>query len=219
MLPLPLLLVSLPVAASAGAAISAANRGDRRGVYLFKPLTTVIILALTLLLGAPAHRSYQAAIALGLVFSLAGDVFLMLPGDRFVAGLAAFLLAQATYIAAFSLGTGLSFSQLPLALPFAAVGFGVLAYLWPKLGGLKAPVTVYVTVIVAMVWRAAVRASSGAVPPFSGYVALGGACTFLVSDSTLAINRFRRPLRDAEAAVLSTYWAAQFLIALSVRGW
>jgi len=43
-----------------------------------------------------------------------------------------------------------------------------------------------------------------------------GAALFVVSDSALAINRFRAPFRAERALTLGTYWTAQTLIALSV---
>ena len=217
-MPPVILLATVPVAASMACAIRAAERGDRRGVYLFKPLTTVLIIAAALLLVTPARRGYQELIVAGLVLSLAGDVFLMLPRDRFTAGLVAFLLAHLTYIGAFTLGVGVRPGQWPWLLPFA-LGCGVVfAYLRPSLGRHTVPVAVYVTVIVLMAWRALARALAPGVTPFSGWVAAAGALVFLVSDSALAINRFRRPFEGAESLVLSTYWVAQLLIGLSVRG-
>jgi uncharacterized membrane protein YhhN len=38
----------------------------------------------------------------------------------------------------------------------------------------------------------------------------------MVSDSLLALNRFYRPFRLAQATIMTTYVAAQLLIALSV---
>ena len=46
----------------------------------------------------------------GLVFSLAGDVFLMLPKERFIAGLVSFLLAHIAYI------IGLNTTPIPLTV-------------------------------------------------------------------------------------------------------
>jgi uncharacterized membrane protein YhhN len=43
-----------------------------------------------------------------------------------------------------------------------------------------------------------------------------GAVLFLVSDSALAVNRFRGHYKSAPALILSTYFAAQWLIARSV---
>ena len=198
----------------------AAYRGDRRGLYLFKPLTTVIIIVATLWLFAPAMRRYQDVVVLGLALSLAGDVFLMLPGNKFILGLASFLAAHLAYIWAFTLGVGFEPAQLPWLAPFAFFGLMVVVFLWRGLpdAALKGAVVAYLLVIVVMAWRAAVRSQSP-VPPYpSAVFALAGACLFLASDSILAIDRFRRPFRAAEPIVFATYWAAQLLIGLSVRG-
>jgi len=213
-------LAALAVAASATMAVVAAHRDDRRGVYVFKPLTTILVIVATLWIFGPATRRYQDLILLGLALSLAGDVFLMLPRDRFVAGLASFLAAHVAYIAAFTLGVGFAPAQLPWLAPFAFFGLMVVVYLWRGLpdAALKGAVAAYVVVIVAMAWRAAVRARSPTLPLTTAAAALGGAVLFLASDSVLAIDRFRRPFRAAQPVVLATYWAAQFLIGLSVRG-
>jgi uncharacterized membrane protein YhhN len=46
--------------------------------------------------------------------------------------------------------------------------------------------------------------------------ALVGAVLFTISDATLAWNRFRAPFAGAQAAVLGSYYLAQWFIALSV---
>ena len=79
-------------------------------IYLFKPLTTLLIFAFALLPGTFPTDNYTRAIALGLIFSLAGDIFLMLPGDYFLHGLVSFLIAHLWYWTAFfpdALGTNL----------------------------------------------------------------------------------------------------------------
>jgi len=72
-------------------------------------------------------------------------------------------------------------------------------------------------VIAVMGWRAAVRAMAVSTPAPSGSLALAGALLFMLSDGLLATDRFARPFRSAEAAVMTTYYAAQTLLALSVR--
>ena len=52
----------------------------------------------------------------------------------------------------------------------------------------------------------------------SALAAMLGAVLFLLSDSTLALNKFRAPVNQSSVIVMSTYWAAQLLIAWSVRG-
>jgi uncharacterized membrane protein YhhN len=196
-------------------AIRAHYRDDRQRwqVYAFKPLATLLILALALSL-SPARPEYRWTIAAGLLFSTAGDVFLMLPRDRFVAGLASFLVAHLCYIGAFSIGV--PFAAAPLLwLPFFAAAGVVLALVWPGLKpALRAPVAVYVIVIAAMAGQATGRwYLSGSVVALAAAV---GAGLFVVSDAVLAIDRFRWKFRAARAVTLGTYWAAQLLIALSV---
>jgi hypothetical protein len=43
-----------------------------------------------------------------------------------------------------------------------------------------------------------------------------GALLFLISDSSLAVNRFLKKRRLGQALTLSTYFLAQWFIALSV---
>lgn len=189
------------------------DESRRWQVYAFKPLATLLILALALVL-TPARADYQWTIAAGLLFSTAGDVFLMLPRDRFVAGLASFLVAHLCYVGAFSIGV--PFGAAPLLwLPFFAAGGAVLALVWPGLKpALRAPVAVYVIVIAAMAGQAAGRwYLSGSVVALAAAL---GAGLFVVSDAVLAIDRFRWKFRAARAVTLATYWAAQLLIAISV---
>ena len=54
----------------------------------------------------PVHADTRAWFVAALVLCLAGDVFLMLPGDRFVPGLASFLVGQLLFTVGFSLHPG-----------------------------------------------------------------------------------------------------------------
>lgn len=202
------------IAASAVLTIVSDAREWRRGVYVFKPLTTVLILALALVLPVPGAEAYRWMIVGGLVFSLAGDVFLMLPEDRFIGGLASFLVAHLCYIAAFGSRAGQPGDALFVLGILEVYGVVLMAVLWRHLRKLKAPVAVYAVVLLAMAWLAAEAwAETGG---RAAMLAAVGAGLFVVSDSALALNRFRRPFAAAQAAVLSTYFAAQTLIALSV---
>lgn len=207
-------LLALAIAVSACLAIRAHIRPDRLPqVYLFKPLTTALILALAILTPSADPR-YQLAICVGLALSILGDVFLMLPGDRFLPGLVSFLLAHLAYLGAFTRGLHFEAAVAPV-VAYGAVGAAVFALLWPGLGrALRAPVAVYVAVIAAMAGVALARwLEIGGDPSLA---AAAGAGLFLVSDALLALDRFRWSFRLSRVAVLSTYWVAQYLIALSV---
>lgn len=205
--------LTLLAAASAALAIWAERRGARRAFYLFKPLTTLLILALAAAAPQPVSRGFQALVCLGLLFSLAGDVFLMLPRDRFVAGLASFLVAHLFYVAAFAPRPMTLAASLVLAA-LVAYGIVLLRALWPRLGGLRVPVTVYAAALLVMAWQAAERWTALQTAP--ALLAAIGAGLFVISDSVLAWGRFRKPLAHGQAVVLATYWAAQWLIASSV---
>lgn len=187
-------------------------------LYVFKPATTVLILLLAV--GCwPEAGDYLAWIAAGLLFSLAGDVFLMLPARRngadwFIPGLGSFFIAHLCYIWAFGSQHGYSFDPL-IALPLGIVLAGMAALLLPRAEGLRIPVAAYIGVIGLMVWQAGSwwmldTASTAA------RLAFAGAVIFAVSDGVLGTNRFVRAFGPAEFILLSTYYLAQFLIALSV---
>jgi uncharacterized membrane protein YhhN len=207
-------LLSALALACAALCIRAERRGDRRGVYLFKPATMGFVIALAAQGSGWPPAPYAAAILLGLALSLAGDVWLMLPSDRFAAGLASFLVAHLCYIAAFAGPAGPRGGALGLAF-FLGVAGVVTALLLPGVrgAGLRAAVVVYVAAIAAMGWQATARAHE--VGDSGAQLAAVGAVLFLCSDSALAWNRFRRPFADAQALVLATYFAGQWLIALS----
>ena len=218
--PTAALLAAIAVAALA--TIVAAEGDAVRVVYVAKPLATALIIALAL-----SRRSgvagYRQAVVAALVFSLAGDVLLMLPSDRFVAGLATFLVAHLLYIHAFT-RTGFRATWW-LVVPFALYAAALLRVLLPHLDpGLKVPVIVYAAALAVMAWQACERAaaatpgSAAARTAAAGaMLAAAGAVLFVASDSALAVNRFVRHFRRADAVVLATYFAAQTLIALSIR--
>ena len=216
-LPGALLSLSALALGCAVLCIRSERRWDRRAVYLWKPATMLLVIAVAAT-GSPTPWSpYALAILAGLALSLAGDVWLMLPSDRFGAGLGCFLLAHLCYVAAFAGPSGPRGGATGL-LPFLGVACVALALLLPGVRGtgLRAAVVAYVAAIAAMGWQAAERARELA--DAGAQAAAVGAALFLCSDSALAWNRFRRPFASAQTLVLATYFGGQWLIALSTGG-
>jgi len=205
-------ILSLLVLASALLNIRAEYKGPRRQVYVFKPLAVALVILIALQTKYTTATHYRQLIVAGLICSLAGDVFLMLRRERFVAGLVSFLFAHLFYIAAFTTD-GARVSSAWGAFTLALYGALMLRLLWPRLGKLKAPVVIYVAAILLMAWQALNRWTTTG--DAGGALALAGALLFVVSDSALAWNRFRAEFKSAQALVLGTYFAAQWLIALS----
>ena len=203
----------MPVAGALGTGhIVARYAGLPRVAGVLKPLP-IALFALMVWQGPPLDPRYSTFVVAGLICSMVGDVCLLVP-DRFVSGLASFLVAHLFYIAAFAAGP----QAVTLLAPFAAVGAMLAGTLWRRAGELRWPVVAYVTVISVMGWQAAQRAAAPLTPEPSGILALVGALTFMTSDGLLAFERFVRRFRGADAAVMATYYGAQALIAFSTKG-
>lgn len=205
-------VLTLFVIISAVVAIVAREKEWRRTLYFFKPLAMVFILTTAVLSARPVFTTYFYFIVTALCFCLAGDVFLMLPERFFLPGLGGFLTGHVWYVLAFTseIGFGLT---LGLLLPVIIVGFILFFIIAPSLGKMKIPVFVYTGVILLMVWQAWERyirlQRTGAL------LAGIGALFFFISDSILAMNKFRSKFRHAHTFILSVYFTAQLLMALS----
>jgi alkenylglycerophosphocholine hydrolase len=166
-------------------------------------------LALAVMVRSARRDAYGAALAIGLLLSAVGDALLE-RSDHFVAGLATFLCAHLAYIAAFLHNEHRW--RWKRAVPFAVWLLAAFAWLRPGLGDMTIPVVLYMLAIGTMMWRAAVRWGDhpGAAE------AVVGATLFGLSDTLIAIDRFRAPIPGAAAfAIIVLYWAGQTGIAAS----
>ena len=172
--------------------------------YAAKPLALVALIGVALTL-VPEDESTRTWFVAALVLSLAGDVFLMLPRDLFVAGLASFLLAHLAYIG----GLGEAWPWLlPVAVVAAAVGTPIVRAL--RRDGhndLLGPVLLYMAAISVMVACAIGEGDPRAIV---------GAGLFMFSDSLIAWNRFVRPLAWAPVTIMVTYHLGQAGLVLSL---
>lgn len=183
---------------------------DRRFIYLYKPATLVFIIALVWFYGE-RQGFYRWAILGGLMFSLAGDVFLINP-QNFVFGLVSFLVAHLFYVTAFAKAGAGRFNPLaPGAYLIGGALFLLIAGGVPA--GLKIPVIIYALAISTML-AAAVNFYLTKKTPESDF-ALSGAALFVLSDALLAFNKFGGEFALAKLLILATYFTAQWLIARS----
>jgi uncharacterized membrane protein YhhN len=157
---------------------------------------------------------------IGLVFGALGDIALLGKTTRaFLLGLTLFLIGHIAYV------VGLAQLESPkywivfsgrLGIFTVLGGFLALRWLWPQLGALKVPVTVYVIAIVSMVVGALAAWSTGALPaPQRTYLAIG-AVLFFVSDLAVARDKFVAPGFTNKLWGLPAYYAAQLLIAAAI---
>lgn len=207
------ILLSLLALITAFIHIRAEYLGPDILIYIFKPLTTILIIATALLAQAGKRSSYKRILLIGLLFCLVGDVLLMLPMDLFVPGLLSFLVGHLFYIVAFSSGRKkFEFNWvLPLLVVYAVAVYWLLL---PGLGDMSVPVLVYIIIILSMLaqaysqWRQEKKAWA--------VFALLGAVLFVLSDTILAINKFAIPFEANRWMSLSTYFSAQWFIAHSI---
>jgi len=198
---------------------------QRRSVeYAAKPLTTIGLVVLALAIN-PASSGARAFFVVALVFSLAGDVLLMLPDRQrfFVFGLASFLVAHVLYIpglillgAALAEGSG-STRAVAVGVGAVVVAVGIAVVGLPVVRGartadvrLTVPVAVYLSVISAMV----LTAFASLVP-----LAIAGAMVFYLSDAVLGTNEFVAPRKWGHLAVMVTYHLGQAGLVLSLVAW
>jgi len=183
--------------------------------YIAKPLTTTLILVPVLALVPKSEATYIPLIAAGLTFALLGDILLMLPEERFSLGIASFAATHVLYLAAFIASAGKALIN-PTTIPLIFVAVLMARVLWPGVRkSLRIPILVYVVLITAMTVQAI--GSALASESIGLAIAASGAALFFISDSVLAVDRFRVPFPAARAMVLSTYWLGQWLIAYSTQ--
>ncbi|MBI4515168.1 MAG: lysoplasmalogenase [Deltaproteobacteria bacterium] len=180
----------------------AVARADKPLEQLVKPAA---LAALLLYAGAGAGPSGWLIAAL--VLSLLGDVYLMLPGDCFKAGLSAFLLAHVAYIADFEISPAARIGWLiVVAVLSAPLTLRITrAVAQPSL---RAAVVLYIAVIALMVASAFASGRP---------LAALGALLFFASDGIIAWNRFVHPLAWAQPTIMVTYHLGQLGLVAVLR--
>jgi uncharacterized membrane protein YhhN len=153
-----------------------------------------------------------------LFFSWVGDVALMFDTQlpiMFMVGLGGFMVAHVHYVFVFlkSRNTKKSINKstwliIPLYVVYTVT---LLSFLWPQLGALRIPVLVYALVLMLMGISALIR------KPTIGYSYIVlGTILFIISDSSLAINKFHGAFSFAREITMVTYTLAQLLIVLGM---
>ena len=196
--------------------------GDLKGpwtiVYFTKPLLMPLLLAYYLFNLPRENKDW--IIPISLLFSMLGDIFLMIRENReqfFIFGLVSFLIAHILYIVYFFKEIKGKKWSLKI-IPFVIFVIGFMAYLIPKLLKneetqlLIGPVAVYAIVIAAMSYFASLRPS---IPSKSFYYVTTGSLLFILSDSCIAINAFVMPINYSGFIIMVTYGFAQYYI---IRG-
>lgn len=148
---------------------------------------------------------------IGFLFSTLGDITLATSYPfSFVVGLGFFLTAHIFYTIGFLKmdRTNLSFLNPKVAF-FLFLGLVMATVVLPRTGDLLIPVGIYILVIIAMGCLASVQKENS-------MIFFLGALSFVISDGIIAINKFVQPVPYSSYLVMSTYYAAQALLARGI---
>lgn len=183
--------------------------------WFFKPLLLPFLIMIVS--GGAIFESKKWLLG-ALLFSWIGDIILMF-ADRgelyFIVGLVSFLISHIFYIILFTKQHNeIKGHKNPIFwLGCLLVLFylqSMLALLFPTLGTLKIPVTVYAATISLMLiiaWKGYFSWTKT-----GKFYVLAGAICFVISDSLLAIDKFHEALPYATFSIMLTYLLAQYLI-------
>lgn len=191
--------------------------GRSEARYFTKPALMLILLLLTA--SQPIPVPYLKSMLGAAVFlSWAGDVALLFDGRGdlyFITGLLCFLLAHLSYILLFQkIRTLLQRPITTLARVYYVLSLTawiIVSWIYrDRLGTLTIPVIVYGLTLVTMVWM--IPRAFALQHAVYGRTALAGGLLFIVSDGSLAYNKFVAPLPSAGIIIMLTYGLAQWLI-------
>lgn len=194
------------------------KRESTRGRVLTKPLLSALFVAVALT-GPRTETGYFGWVLAGLLFCMAGDIFLIFSSSPrlFLAGLVSFLTGHILYAAAFFLASGPGMlTWIAGACTLAASG-AIFIWLRPHLGRMLVPVGAYVAVISVMVIGASSVMGERTADLSGRALVFLGAVLFYVSDIFVARQQFVAGQYLNRLLGLPLYYAAQFMIAFSIR--
>lgn len=162
------------------------------------------------------HNALGLMVCAALALSAIGDGFMAGDPKRWLPlGLGSFLIAHILYVAAFWMLGAHGHWLSPLRAGLIAVSvlgaIGMLVWLWPHLGAMRAAVSVYIAAIVAML-------ATSILLPWQAWPVMVGALAFMASDAILSAELFRGAklggsTRLTAYAIWGLYYGGQAAIA------
>ena len=194
-------------------------------VYVTKPLLMPILIVWAFLFAKENTLTLSNYIIFALMFSLFGDVTLMLlpiNSNFFIAGLACFLVTHLIYIALFikipTKNKSILLKRPYLIFPFIAYISLLIWCLYQQNNHefikMQIPVLVYGFVILCMLFTAV--SCYGKTSTLNYRLIVSGALLFVISDTTIALSKFTSLFENnqemSRLIIMSLYGCAQFLI-------
>lgn len=193
-------------------------KGWIRLEYVAKP--AVMIVLLLWLWTSVGISGALLWFGVGILFSLLGDVLLMISLDRmFLLGLVAFLLAHIAYVIGFNIPLPV-FSAWSLVFAFM-VGLGgtrIIRRILEAIGNnrMRKPVIVYSLVISLMLLSAMMKLTDVTWDAGAAALVSLGAFLFYLSDIVLAWNKFVAPIQNGRIYNIGLYHLGQIALIAGV---
>ncbi|MEZ4734859.1 MAG: lysoplasmalogenase family protein [Caldilineaceae bacterium] len=189
--------------------------GNHQARPYLQPLTIAIIGLIALIVPVPISLYYKAAVLLGLLLTLLGSAFRLLPGMPLVVNKAYWLLAAAVFMTAFAALHPVKLPTPWLLLLLLYAG-GIAWLLAPRVAELQVSLLVYGFVLLLMTWQSlevlVVVGQWWALLPFLGALCL------VIADSIQGLDRFYRALPATRLLMPAFLLLGQLLLALSIWG-
>jgi uncharacterized membrane protein YhhN len=202
-------VINILIVVSACLAIYFGLYEDKTLFMFLKPLTTILVITLLLFASKNSNIQLGNRVTIALVFCLLGDILLLFEA-YFLFGLVAFLIAHDLFSVAFVQYKGFDKNWLSFLILFGIAGV-LFFWLKPGLGDLLLPVSVYVCIITFMAWQGVglyLRERNNA----HAWMAMA-VLFFMLSDTLLAIAKFKTPFYLSGPLILATYWMSIAFIA------
>ena len=160
----------------------------------------------------------NAFIFIGLLFSMAGDVFMELPGElSFMIGIVLNTLGIVCYAIYFYLSdkSGDWIRLVPVAIVMGV--FYII--LFDSLGNLAIPVLVYCLVHTLFLWRSSARFGEEFISPTSQWICFIGCVCISISDFLLSLTVFGIIPNEVKYQVVDMilWWSGLFLLAITAE--
>jgi uncharacterized membrane protein YhhN len=192
----------------------ALTKGWKQLEWFVKP--AVMVCLFVWLYMATGLQGLTLWFGIGILFSMTGDILLMISVDRmFVFGLLAFLLAHLSYLAGFQneLANPSAWSLLVIVILLVSA----VRLMRRIVGAIRAkgqnrlvtPIIVYSTVITVMLYAAMTTISNPAWTTRSALFTSAGALLFFFSDIVLAWNKFVAPIPNGRRLNIALYHLGQ----------
>ncbi|MBI2786023.1 MAG: lysoplasmalogenase [Legionella longbeachae] len=176
---------------------------------LFKPIPIFLLILFTIQVNLKRLEKFLLLCALSC--SLFGDIILTLPIKAAIQiGIVTFMVTHCTYICLFLRNMQFEWKRFAFFLPVLALVIVGFYLLWPYLGEMNKPVTVYIFLLTLMVFF------SFQVKQHALLIGVG-ALLFLLSDFVLALTLFVLPNnKPTTMLIMLFYYTAQFLLVMGV---